>query len=79
MKPDIKENPHHRKTTQRGRKCLFDAEVYALGSQFERTFAWEDKSRRVILRFERYTQRHLGFKLLRLKTRNQFKMYFPKL
>ena len=64
MKPNIKENPRNRQTTKRGRKRLFDAEVYALRSQVERTFAWEDKFRRVILRFERYAQRHLGFKLL---------------
>ena len=64
MKPNIKENPRNRQTTKRGRKRLFDADVYALRSQVERTFAWEDKFRRVILRFERYAQRHLGFKLL---------------
>ena len=64
MKPTIKENPRHRKPTNRGRKRLFDTEVYALRSQTERTFAWEDKFRRVLLRFERSAQRHLGFKLL---------------
>jgi hypothetical protein len=64
MKPNIKENPRHRKTTKRGRKRLFDAAVYALRSQIEPTFAWEDKFMHVLLRFEPYAQRDLVFKLL---------------
>ena len=30
----------------------------------ERTFAWEDKCKRLLLRFERIQQRHYGMKLL---------------
>ena len=30
----------------------------------ERTFAWEDKFKRLLLRFERIQQRHYGMKLL---------------
>ena len=30
----------------------------------ERTFAWEDKFKRLLLRFERIQQRHYGMKLM---------------
>jgi len=30
----------------------------------ERTFAWEDKFRRCLLRFERIQSRYMGFKLI---------------
>jgi len=30
----------------------------------ERTFAWEDQGKRLLLRFERIQQRHYGMKLL---------------
>jgi hypothetical protein len=35
-----------------------------LGMRVERTFAWEDKFKRLLLRFERIQQRHYGMKLL---------------
>jgi transposase len=53
-----------RKTTKRGRKRLFDAAIHALRMRVERTFAWEDKCKRLLLRFERIQQRHYGMKLL---------------
>jgi len=62
--PNIKENPRKRKTTKRGRKRLFDAAIHALRMRVERTFAWEDKCKRLLLRFERIQQRHYGMKLL---------------
>jgi transposase len=64
MIPNIKENPRNRKTTKRGRKRLFNAEIHALRVQVERTFAWEDKFKRLLLRFERIQQRHYGMKLM---------------
>ncbi len=64
LRPNIKENPRNRKGTKRGRPRLFSAELYALRSRVERTFAWEDKFKRVLLRFERYQRRHLAFKLV---------------
>ena len=64
MIPNITENPRHRKTTKRGRKRLFNAAIHALGAQVERTFAWEDKFKRLLLRFERIQQRHYGMKLM---------------
>jgi hypothetical protein len=37
---------------------------HALRMRVERTFAWEDKFKRLLLRFERIQQRHYGMKLL---------------
>jgi transposase len=64
MIPNITENPRNRKTTKRGRKRLFNAAIHALRTQVERTFAWEDKFKRLLLRFERIQQRHYGMKLM---------------
>ena len=64
MIPNIKENPRNRKTLKRGRKRLFNAAIHALRMRVERTFAWEDKFKRLLLRFERIQQRHYGMKLL---------------
>ena len=62
--PNIKENPRNRKTPKRGRKRFFNAAIHALRMRVERTFAWEDKFKRLLLRFERIQQRHYGMKLL---------------
>jgi hypothetical protein len=64
MIPNLTENPRNRKTTKRGRKRLFNAVIQALRAQVERTFAWEDKFKRVLLWFERIQQRHYGMKLM---------------
>ena len=65
MTPNINENVRGRKTTKRGRKRLFDAAI--LKERFrtiERVFAWEDKFRRVLIRFERISAVHYAFKTL---------------
>jgi transposase len=62
--PNIKENPRNRKTPKRGRKRLFNAVIHALRERVERTFAWEDKFKRLLLRFESIQQRHYGMKLM---------------
>jgi transposase len=64
MIPNIKENPRNRKGTKRGRKRLFDAAIHTLRDRVERTFAWEDKFKRLLLRFEHIQQRHYGMKLM---------------
>ena len=64
LTPNIKENPRNRKKTKRGRKRVFDQALYALRFTIERTFAWEDKFRRLIVRFETVQILHTGFKLL---------------
>ena len=62
--PNIPENPRNRKRTKRGRKRFCNAAIHALRMRVERTFAWEDKFKRLLLRFERIQQRHYGMKLL---------------
>jgi transposase len=62
--PNIKENSRNRKRTKRGRKRFFNEAIHALRVCVERTFAWEDKFKRLLLRFERNQQRHYGMKLL---------------
>ena len=64
MIPNIKENPRHRKTPKRGRKRWFNEAIHALRERVERTFAWEDKFKRLLLRFEHIQQRHYGMKLM---------------
>jgi len=64
MIPNIKENPRNRKRMKRGRKRLFNAAIHALRAQVDRTFAWEDKFKRLLLRFEPIQQRHFGMKLM---------------
>ena len=64
MIPNIKENPRNRKTTKRGRKRLCNEALHALRARVERTLAWEDKFKRLLLRFERIQQRHYGMKLM---------------
>ena len=49
MKPNIKENPRNRKKPKRGRKRFFDEVLYQLRFAIERTFAWEDKFKRLLL------------------------------
>ena len=62
--PNIPENPRNRKTTKRGRKRFFNEAIHALRMCVERTFAWEDKFKRLLLRFEHIQQRHYGMKLM---------------
>jgi hypothetical protein len=64
LKPNIKENPRNRQKPKRGRKRFFDDALYKLRFTVERTFAWKDKFKRLLLRFETKQSRHLGFKLL---------------
>ena len=62
--PNIKDNPRNRKTPKRGRKRFFNAAIHSLRLCVERTFAWEDKFKRLLLRFEFKQQRHYGMKLM---------------
>src|SRR5215207_5368709 len=63
MIPNIKENPRNRKRTKRGRKRFFNAAIHALRTRVDRTFAWEDKFKRLRHRLEHLQQRHFGMKL----------------
>jgi hypothetical protein len=64
LKPNIKEKPRNRQKLKRGRKRCFDATLYKLRFIVERTFAWEDKFKRLLLRFATKQLHHLGFKLI---------------
>jgi len=58
--PNMDENKRNRKTTKRGRKRLFDAVVYKRRFTCERTFAWIDKFKALLIRFERKDVYFLG-------------------
>src|SRR5262245_53481653 len=62
--PNIKENPRNRQGIKRGRKWLFNAVIHALRLQVERTFAWEDKFKRLLLRFEPIPPQYYGMNLI---------------
>jgi transposase len=64
LMPNIPENRRNRKGPKRGRKRWFNQAIYALRDRVERTFAWEDKFKRLLLRFEYYQCRHYGLKLM---------------
>ena len=65
MVPNINANSRGRKRTKRGRKPFFDAAIFKERfNTIERVFGWEDKFRRLLLRFERLSQLHYAFKTL---------------
>src|SRR5262245_58028161 len=64
MIPNITEHPRNRKRTKRGRKRFFNEAIHALRARVDRTFAWEDKFQRLLLRFEYIQRRPYGMKLL---------------
>src|SRR5271168_5043984 len=65
MLPNINANPRGRKFTNRGRKPLFNADLFKERfDTIERVFGWEDKFRRLLLRFERLSRLHYAFKTL---------------
>jgi transposase len=65
MIPNIKENKRNRKKLKRGRKRIYDEAIFEERfNTVERVFAWEDKFKRLLLRFERISLHHFGLKLL---------------
>jgi len=65
MVPNIPENLRGRKTPKRGRKPIFSSVIFQERFQtIERVFAWEDKFRRLLLRFERISGLHYALKTL---------------
>ena len=65
MIPNIAPNKRNRKQTKRGRKPLFDSSIFKERFRtIERIFAWEDKFKRLLLRFERISEHHYGMKYL---------------
>jgi hypothetical protein len=65
MVPNINANPRGRKSIKRGRKALFNAGIFKERfDTIERVFGWEDKFRRLLLRFERLSRLHYALKTL---------------
>jgi Transposase DDE domain len=70
--PNICENKRNRKSTKRGRKRLFDATIYKQRFTSERSFAWIDKFRALLIRYDRKDANflgahHLAFALINLR------------
>ena len=65
MIPNIPENKRNRKKTKRGRKQIFDDKIFAERFRtIERIFAWEDKFKRLLLRFEFHSIHHYAMKVI---------------
>ena len=65
MKPNIPENQRNRKKPKRGRKQIFDKKIFEERFRtIERVFAWEDKFKRLLLRFEIKSIHHYAMKTI---------------
>ena len=58
--PNMPENKRNRKKVKCGRKRLFNPEVYKRRFTCERSFAWVDKFRALLIRFDRRDVYYLG-------------------
>jgi transposase len=70
--PNIAENKRNRRTPKPGRKRLFNATIYRSRFTCERTFAWIDKFRALLVRFDRkkiyfLASHFLAFSLINLR------------
>ncbi|MDE1465954.1 transposase [Spartinivicinus poritis] len=65
MTLNIPENQRNRKSTKRGRKRLFEPRLF-LERFFtiERVFGWEDKFKRLLIRFEHLSHQHYALKTI---------------
>ena len=65
MTPNINENIRARKTPKPGPKQLFDPVIFEERfNTIERVFGWEDKFKRLLLRFERISELHYALKTI---------------
>lgn len=65
MIPNVNENKRNRKKTKRGRKRIFDESIFKERFEtIERVFAWEDKFKRLLMRFERISKLHYALKTI---------------
>ena len=72
LKPNMPENKRNRKKPKPGRKRLFNATVYKRRFVAERSFAWLDKFKRLLIRFERkdayfLAGHHIAFAMINLR------------
>jgi transposase len=70
--PNVPENKRNRKTVKRGRKRHFNRVVYKRRFVSERSFAWIDTFKTLLIRFERKAAyclgfHHIGFALINLR------------
>src|SRR5581483_4756239 len=70
--PNMAEHKRNRKTIKRGRKRRFNAQVYKRRFCSERSFAWIDKFRALLIRHDRkdvyfWAAHHLVFTLINLR------------
>lgn len=65
MIPNIPENKRNRKKSKRGRKQTFYQKIFKERFRtIERIFAWEDKFKRLLLRFEFHSINHYAMKTI---------------
>jgi hypothetical protein len=65
MTPNINENKRNRKKSKRGRKRLFNEDIFnERFNTIERVFAWEDKFKRLLIRFEHRSEHHYAMKTI---------------
>lgn len=65
MTPNIPENKRNRKKTKRGKKQTFYQKIFEERFRtIERIFAWEDKFKRLLLRFEFHSIHHYAMKAI---------------
>ena len=72
MIPNIIENKRNRKSKKRGKKRLFNQDIYDQRFVNERTFAWLDSFRTLLIRFDKLdlawmNWHYLAFTLIILK------------
>ena len=65
MIPNINPNKRNRKKDKKGRKSIFCQAIFKEPVRtIERVFAWEDKFKRLLIRFERISVHHYGMKYI---------------
>lgn len=72
LRPNIPENKRNRKKNKRGRKRSFNDEVYKHRFTSERSFAWIDKFRALLVRFDRrdlyfLNEHYLAFAMINVR------------
>ncbi|MBE2184803.1 MAG: hypothetical protein IAE89_15340 [Anaerolineae bacterium] len=60
LRPNFCQNIRNRRQPKRGRKHVFNADIYRLRFACERTFAWIDKFRSILICFDRKAAHFLG-------------------
>ena len=65
MTPNIPENKRNRKKPKLGRRQIYHPEIFEERFRtIERVFAWEDKFKRLLLRFEFHSIHHYAMKAI---------------